>query len=101
MPRWSKGPQDGTFESEWTACLKTERNQLRCNVIAIGRTRVTPRRLPTSAGYQPDIYGGSVVEDAQRPAPTGKLTRDGGVGDHGVSPAVVKTGPAGMQALIG
>ena len=27
-------PQDGTFESEWTAGLEIERNQLRGNMIA-------------------------------------------------------------------
>ena len=97
---WSKRPQDETFESEWTACLKTERNQLRCNDCHRAHAGHS-QTLADIRGYHPGIYGGSVVEDDQRPAPTGKLTRDGGVGDHGVFPAVIKTGPAGMQALIG
>ena len=60
-------PQDGTFESEWCACLDIERDRLHGNVIAhssVASHSQTLAAATENCGH-PDSYGLLVVEDSQ------------------------------------
>ena len=95
-------PQDGTFESEWAACLKDERHQLSSNVIAHRSHAGHSQTLAvTTEVSHPDSCGVLVVENGQRPAPAGEFAGDRRVGHDGAFLAFIETGPAGVQTSVG